>query len=191
MKKLLVRIILPAALTAGVCLPALAHPGADHAHAAGWSAALLAGFAHPFTGLDHLLALFAAGLWSARQPGGRSFLPLFLGAMLIGALSGVAGLAIPGLESGIAATVVLAGVLVAAAARLPAAAGMCAVALFALLHGNAHGHELPLAWSAAGFLSASGMLILLGRMAGSMITTVPLRMAGAGVATAGMVMLLS
>ena len=49
----------------------------------------------------------------------------------------------PLVESGILASVVVLGLLVLAAAQLPVALGAALVAVFALLHGHAHGAELP------------------------------------------------
>ena len=190
-------------LAAGLCLPALAHPDAGHSahvHAdaaapllaaaqSSWMAAFQAGFLHPFTGFDHLLAMLSVGIWSARQPLGKALPLVFLGAMLLGALGGVAGATIPGLETGIAATVVLAGLLIAVAARLPLGAGAALIAVFAVLHGNAHGHELPLAGSAFGFLAASGVLMLGGRWFGRVAELGMVRLTGAGIAATGMLML--
>lgn len=200
--KAVTRHILFTLAAAGLSLPALAHPDASHAagavHAAasaagagqgGWLDALQLGLLHPFTGADHLLAMLSAGIWSARQPQGGALPPVFLGAMLLGALSGVAGMAIPGLEAGIAATVVLAGVLIAMAARLPLAAGAALIAVFAILHGNAHGHELPAAGSAIGFLAASGVLMLGGRWFGRVAEAGMVRVAGAGIAATGVLMM--
>lgn len=185
MKKLLTAAILLAA-----SVPALAHPG----HA---GMGFVDGLLHPLTGIDHLLALLAAGIWSARQarrdgPGLRSASPslalpaVFVAMMGAGAAAGMAGLHIPGLESGIALTVMLTGVLVAAAIRLPAWAGATLLGSFAVLHGNAHGLELPHATSAAGYLGMSALLLAAGRLAG----TLPLaRFAGGAIAAAGLGML--
>lgn len=210
-----------ALLAAGLCLPALAHPGAGelHVHAAaaasasaatiaaataaapgaapllaaagqsGWMAAFQAGFLHPFTGFDHLLAMLSVGIWSARQTRGKPLPLVFLAAMLLGALSGVAGLSIPGLETGIAATVVSIGVLIAVAVRLPLAIGAAVIAAFAVLHGNAHGHELPLAGSAIGFLAASGVLMGVGRWFGRAAESGMVRITGAGIAATGVLMM--
>lgn len=167
----------------GAAAPALA------AAQSGWLALFQAGFAHPFTGFDHLLAMLSVGIWSARQQQGGALPLVFLGAMLLGALSGVAGATIPGLETGIAATVVLAGALVAMAARLPLAAGAALIAVFAILHGNAHGHELPAAGSAFGFLAASGLLMLGGRWFGRVAEGAMVRIAGAGIAATGVLMM--
>jgi urease accessory protein len=175
-----------AAAALAVSLPALAHPGHEGATAAGF----LAGFLHPLTGLDHLLAMLAAGSWSARQrDGGSILLPAFLGMMLLGALAAVAGLRIPGLESGIAATVALSGCLLAAAVRMPLSAAAAMLGVFALLHGSAHGQELPQAASAAGFMLATALLLWIGRGIGSLLAATVLRYAGAGVAAAGLALM--
>ncbi|MES2260193.1 MAG: HupE/UreJ family protein [Pseudomonadota bacterium] len=170
-------------LGAAASMPALAHPAGAMA-AAGFEAGLI----HPFTGIDHLLAMLAVGIWSVRQPRGHKLPPVFLAAMLAGALSGVAGLAIPGLETGIAVTVALIGCLIALAARLPAAVSVSMIALCAALHGNAHGHELPQVASAAGFLAASAVLMLAGRWFGRVATAGLVRLAGAGIAATGVLL---
>ena len=52
-----------AAAAASLPLMATAHTGADAGahHGLGFAA----GFAHPFTGADHLFAMLAVGVWSA------------------------------------------------------------------------------------------------------------------------------
>jgi urease accessory protein len=146
------------------------------------------GFVHPFTGIDHLLAMLAVGAWSARQAHARALPLTFIGMLLLGVLSGVAGLAIPGLETGIALTVVLMGGLVALSARLPAAAGLLMVGAFALLHGNAHGHELPQAASAMGMLLASALLVWTGSILGRASPALALKLSGAAIAATGVLL---
>lgn len=175
---------------------ATAHPQAGGVHAHDVVSALAEGFAHPFTGLDHLLAMLAVGAWSVHQPNGEpngephaKWLPAtFIGMVLVGVLTGVAGLTIPGLEIGIALTVVTMGVLIAMAARLPAAAGMAMVGAFAVLHGNVHGHELPAAASAIGLLFASAALVYGGRMLGRAIPALALKVSGAAIAATGVLL---
>lgn len=111
------------------------------AHGAG----LAAGLVHPLIGLDHLLALIAAGLW-AGWLGGRAqhLLPAgFLAGMPGGALLAWGGFALPLVEPMIAVSVLLFGVLAASAARPSAVVGSALVFAFALFHGFAHGAELP------------------------------------------------
>lgn len=136
---------------------AFAHSGHDHS-------GLLAGMAHPMLGLDHLLAMLAVGLWAAQQSGtARWLLPLsFVASMLLGGLLGFNGVQLPLLESGIAASVLAFGLLVAVAMRLPTVLAVGVTALFALTHGVAHGLELPALTSpwgyAAGFIAATAAL---------------------------------
>ncbi|SFT55144.1 HupE/UreJ family protein [Pseudomonas marincola] len=149
----------PVIALALLCSPALAlaHPGHDHA-------GLMAGMAHPLFGLDHLLAMLAVGLWAAQQQGAaRWALPLtFVASMLLGGVMGFYGLQVPMLETGIAASVLAFGLLVAVAMRLPMALALGMTALFALTHGVAHGLELPAmasAWTyALGFVAATAAL---------------------------------
>jgi len=176
--------IAAAAVLALACAAASAHPQTGGAHTHGF----FDGFVHPFTGLDHLLAMLAVGIWSARQSNAQWLPATFLGMLLFGVLAGVAGLEIPGLETGIALTVALMGVLIAVAARLPAAMGALMVGAFALLHGNAHGHELPEAASAMGLLAASALLVYGGRMLGRVSPALALKLAGAAIAATGLML---
>ncbi len=139
---------------------ALAHTGVHPAHD------LLHGLEHPISGLDHILAMFAVGMWAA-QRGGRALwlVPLtFVAVMMIGGAIGMAGVSIPFVEQGIVLSVIILGVLVAAAVRLPLPVSAAIVGCFALAHGYAHGAELPSSGSgvsyALGF--AATTLVLLG-----------------------------
>ena len=162
---------------------AMAHPQAG-AHAHGF----LDGFAHPFTGVDHLLAMVAVGVWSARQSNANWLPPTFIGMVMVGMLSGAVAGALPGLEPGIALTVVAMGMLIALARRLPAAAGVAMVGAFALLHGNAHGVELATAASAGGLLAASTLLVYGGRLLGRVGPALVVKCAGAAIAATGLVL---
>ncbi len=135
---------------------------------------LAAGAVHPFTGLDHLLAMLAVGLWSAASSTGaqRARGPLvFLAMLLLGSLLASAGLVLPGVEAGVAISVVLLGVLMLGAQRIPAPAGLLIVAAAALLHGQAHGIEWnaasPFAAYATGFVLGSAALHGAGLAAGA------------------------
>jgi urease accessory protein len=161
----------------GMALPAAAHPG--HA-ATGFGA----GFLHPLTGFDHLLALLAVGLWSRQQRHGLVLPPVFLVLMALGASTGL-GAALPALETSIAATVLLLGVLAAFALRVPAALAVAAVSLCGFLHGLAHGMELAGMTSGAGFLLASALVMAMGALPGERLR----RMAGAAIGAAGLVLL--
>lgn len=156
-----------AALLLGAATPALAHTGAGSVHG------FTAGLAHPLTGPDHLLAMVAVGLW-AGLVGGRArwaYPAAFVVAMVLAGLSGMSGAELPGVEVGIAVSVVVLGLAIALKAAPPVAAGATACALFAIFHGHAHGAELPA--GASGFGYALGFVI----------STVALH--GAGLALAG------
>lgn len=157
-----------------------------------------AGLAHPFTGLDHMLAMVAVGLWAA-QLGGRArwVVPLaFMGAMVVGAGLALAGITLPMVATGIASSVLVLGLLIAFAARLPVAASAILVGAFAVFHGHAHGTELPQAASEAlygvGFLLATGTLHAVGLGIGALmhhsLKPTWLRVLGGGIATAGLLM---
>jgi urease accessory protein len=145
-----------------LALPAAAHPG--HAPDSGFVAGLL----HPVTGVDHLLALLAVGLWS-RQQHRYLLAPTFLVMMALGAASS-GGVALPALELSIAATVLLLGGLAAYAPRLNARMqpqmAVLTVGACAFVHGLAHGNELTGMASGAGFILASAGLMLLGAIPG-------------------------
>jgi urease accessory protein len=126
------------------------------------------GFAHPLTGPDHFLAMFAVGLWSA-QMGGRLVwsLPVtFPMIMVIGGFLGMTGLPLPGVEIGIALSILALGGAIVFAWRPAEWMALILIAYFGLCHGYAHGVELPLATDPAdyaiGFVLATGMIHLFG-----------------------------
>jgi urease accessory protein len=140
--------------------------GGAFAHA-GHGDGFVAAFAHPLSGLDHLLMMLFVGVWAGRSGGAtRWLLPAtFLTSMLVGWSLGAQGLLVPGIESGIAATLIVLGVLLALQLQVPRSVQMMVIAVFALLHGLAHGSELTAggAWSsAAGMLLATALLHGLG-----------------------------
>jgi urease accessory protein len=116
---------------------------------------------HPFSGLDHLLAMVAVGLWAARAEGAGPVLwrlPAgFLIAMAAGIGAGMAGLSVPGAESGVALSVIALGLAVALALRPGSAAALAMIAAFGVVHGVAHGAEMP---SAAAPLAYAGGVLL-------------------------------
>jgi urease accessory protein len=167
---------------------ALAHGEGAHSHGTG----LIAGLAHPFSGLDHLLAMVAVGLWAA-QKGGRSLwiLPLtFVGMMVLGGALGGLGISLLGIETGIVLSVMVLGLLVALQSRwaLPLAGSM--VGLFAMFHGMAHGVEMPNAaspWAyGLGMMAATAFLHATGVLAGMKLREITVRVTGAMISVAGL-----
>jgi urease accessory protein len=171
--------------------PAFAHDG-SHA-----SFSLAAGFLHPFSGLDHLLAMLAVGFLAVQNKRSAQWaLPLaFVLAMVLGATLGISGLQAAGAEIGIAVSVVALGLLIALMTRMPVAAGAGVVGMFALVHGYAHGIEVPQGASAvpyiAGLVGATALLHLSGMAAGLLLAGRKhwVRAAGAGVVAAGVCLL--
>ncbi len=148
-------------------------PGLASAHILpGTSHGMQDGFMHPLTGLDHLLAMFAVGLWAAQHRGRAVWMvPLtFVSVMVMGGIMGVSGAYVPGAELGIAASLLALGALIATATRFKPGMSMLVVGFFALFHGYSHGHEMPAAVSAVsfsvGFVLSTLLLHGLGMAAG-------------------------
>jgi len=134
----------------------------------GVAAGFLTGFRHPISGLDHVLAMVAVGLWGAQLgPPAIWLLPVsFPIVMALGGMLGLIGVPLPGIEYGIAASAILLGTAVMFELRPPVAVAAVLVGFFAIFHGHAHGTELPPNQSALlysmGFVIATGCLHALG-----------------------------
>ncbi|AJC83688.1 HupE/UreJ family protein (plasmid) [Rhizobium etli bv. phaseoli str. IE4803] len=166
------------ALKSGLlALAAVALPAVASAHpAVGEAAGFSHGFAHPLSGLDHVLAMVMVGVL-AFQLGGRALwlLPAtFIMVMAIGGALGVAGVNVPFVEIGIAFSVIVLGTVVALNVRAPLAAALGMVGFFATFHGHAHGAEMPEdaagAAYAAGFMIATALLHVAGLSLGYVIS---------------------
>ncbi|MCO6185398.1 HupE/UreJ family protein [Rhizobium sp. L1K21] len=171
--------------------PAFAHLNpAEHG-------SFMAGLSHPFTGLDHILAMVSVGLWAA-MIGGKAKIAVpaaFVTTMAVGFALALYGVALPFVEPAIMASIVALGLLVAMAVRFPLGASAAVVAVFALFHGYAHGSELGAAGAmqfGLGFVAATillhaagvGLGVALGRYENVA------RFLGAGTAVAGLALML-
>lgn len=142
-------------------LPAAAHVG-------GSSGGFVAGFVHPFTGIDHLVAIAGVGVLAAFRGRGTvlSLPTAFLAAMAGGAILAIAGAAIPGAEVMIILSLLTFGILLGSGERLGLLPVHGAVAFFAIFHGVAHGNEMALSAAPSayilGFVSASALLLGIG-----------------------------
>lgn len=183
-------------------LPVLLLATAAEAHSGhGATAGLTAGFGHPFGGLDHMLAMIAVGILGV-QIGGRAAWALpaaFIVMLVAGGALGIAGVALPLVEPGIAGSVIVLGAVIAAGWRLPAATAMPLVGAFAVFHGHAHGAEMAAGASAmaygAGFALSTALLHLAGfglgvsaARTGRWLSTQGMRGIGAAISFAGMVL---
>ena len=164
---------------------ALAHPG-DHA-----AGGLLAGASHPLLGWDHLLAVFAVGLWAARRPavGAAGICLAWLTGMAAGMLLALGFAMPPALTGGPAVVLLLTALLLAGALRLSARFVVPAVSLVACFHGITHAGALPAAVSPplylAGLLAVTTGLLGIALAAGCRAREHHVRMAGDGMVAAG------
>lgn len=185
-------ILLPIIFTAlGVLLPSFAY-----AHVGiGEVGSFMHGLAHPVSGMDHVCAMLAVGLWAA-QRGGRFVwaMPLaFVGMMALGGAFPTLGISLLFIEQGVVLSVLLLGILIAAPVRLPLTLASSMVGLFALWHGHAHGAEMPALSSgviyALGFMLSTLLLHVIGIAFGLamqwLVRERAVRFAGAGIALCG------
>jgi len=168
---------------------ALAHTGAGEAHG------FLHGFAHPAGGLDHVLAMVAAGVLAACLGGRARWLvpAVFVLMMVAGAAWALAGFELSFVEAGIALSVVASGLALAIRPNVPAGIAAALAGIFAVFHGYAHGAEIPADVSGfaygAGFVLATALLHLTGIAlwlgAGQAADGAVIRLGGAAIAVAG------
>ncbi|MFO1123352.1 MAG: HupE/UreJ family protein [Hyphomicrobiales bacterium] len=130
------------------------------------------GFAHPFSGTDHLLAMFAVGLLAANI-GGRALWAVpaaFVSMMVAGGVWGLAGMGLPYFEAGIALSVAVLGLAALRRHSMPLVVAAALAGVFAVFHGYAHAVEMPLGAAALdyalGFVSATVILHAAGLGAG-------------------------
>lgn len=130
------------------------------------------GFLHPITGLDHVVAMVAVGLWGA-QLGAPAIwvLPItFPIIMAVGSFLGIVGVPLPSVDLAVALSGVVLGLAVATSARPPLIVSALLVGVFGLVHGYAHGTAMPLSGSpmafGGGFVMATGLLHLSGILLG-------------------------
>ncbi|MGB7970681.1 MAG: HupE/UreJ family protein [Candidatus Deferrimicrobiaceae bacterium] len=174
-----------------VAMPHLAFAHVEQGQATGF----LTGLKHPWSGLDHVLAMIAVGLWGAQLGNPAVWvLPVaFPMVMAFGGMLGLMGVSLPGIEIGIAMSALMLGAMIVTESRPPLWLAAALVGFFAIFHGHAHGTELPPGSSglfySIGFVAATGTLHGLGitmglahRFRGGRLA---IRMAGAVVSAAG------
>jgi len=172
-----------------------AGPALAHNDAADVGGGFVAGFLHPLLGWDHVVAMVAVGLWGAFLGAPALWvLPIvFPLVMALGGVLGLAGVHLPAVEIGIAASAIVLGAMVALAARPPLPVAAIIVGAFAIFHGHAHGTELPEAANplvfSLGFVVATGLLHLGGIGFGLLVRwpagRLAVRAAGAAIAVVG------
>lgn len=172
-------------------LTSLAHEGSSLPYSS-----FIAGLAHPVLGVDHFLAMVSVGILSA-QIGGRAIWTVpatFVSVMAAGGLLGWLNVGLTSIELGIAFSVLILGLAIAADRKVPVLLAMVAVGIFAIFHGYAHGAEMPSVASpvryALGFMTGTALLHISGVLVGDISQhyergKVLLRIAGAAIAGAG------
>lgn len=168
---------------------------ADAHSGAGLTAGFSGGFSHPLSGADHMTAMVAVGLWGAflGRPAIWLLPVVFPLVMVVGGVLGILGIPLPAIETGIATSAIVLGLMVAFAVRPPLRVAAVMVGVFAIFHGYAHGAELPTATNpiayTIGFVVATGLLHLSGIALGWLINwpmgQMLVRTGGALIALAG------
>jgi urease accessory protein len=188
------RKLIPAAALSvlAATAPAMAHTGVGATHG------FVHGFMHPVSGVDHILAMVAVGLFAAHLGGRALWLvpATFVAIMAAGGAIGMSGLGIPYVETGIGLSVLVLGLVLMARIAPPVGVAMGLVGFFAIFHGHAHGAEMPADASGLayglGFIAATALLhaagvglgVVLGK-AGSQVSTPLARVGGGAMALAG------
>jgi len=184
-------------LVLAVWLLMMVFPVEAAAHIAGGQAAgFWTGLEHPWSGLDHILAMVAVGLWGAQLgvPALWVLPVVFPMLMSVGAMLGLLGIPVPGVEVGIAVSAVALGIMVLAEVRPGMVVAMIVVGFFAIFHGHAHGTELPAGQSgllySMGFILGTGCLhgvgILIGLIHYYPLGKTLLRLTGGCIAAMGL-----
>jgi urease accessory protein len=141
--------VLGATVLSLVLAPALALAHTSDSTTSG----LLAGMAHPWTGIDHVAAMLAAGLWAGRMRR-RSIAALFAATsigIVCGALLGAYTDVVTFAELIVAVSVVVFGVLAAGMGYPRVLLAAALIAVFAFFHGYAHAVEMPRQFSQVAF----------------------------------------
>ncbi|MBU0482723.1 MAG: HupE/UreJ family protein [Proteobacteria bacterium] len=156
----------------GVTLAVCLFPTLAQAHILSGEGGFLSGLTHPVLGFDHFLAMLSVGILSA-QMGGRAIWTVpatFVCVMAVGAFIGIKAIPLPGVEYGIALSVLILGFALAMEKKLVPLWAMVCVGVFAIFHGHAHGNEMPKIVSpaiyAVGFLAGTAAIHLAGVLIG-------------------------
>ncbi|MDE1464411.1 HupE/UreJ family protein [Spartinivicinus poritis] len=177
-------------------------PNIGYSHEIGFGGGFGSGLTHPVLGFDHLLAMLSVGILSA-QIGGTAIwvIPLaFVSFMLTGGVLGIKEVPLISVELGIAFSVLILGIVLAADKKIPFIITMLFVGFFAIFHGHAHGTEMPFLAEpqlyALGFIIGTAGIHIIGVLIGLSATKIKhglqlLRYIGASIAGIGFHLVIS
>ena len=163
--------------------------GVVQAHPGHGDASFFTGLLHPVTGLDHVLAMLAVGLWAglrdrASAPASALSLPgLFVASAALGTALGLAGLFNPSIETAVAASLLPMGLALMCGVRSHHLVALTLVPLCGIFHGGAHGAELAglaNAGAVIGFLLGTALLHAAGVVVALALPSTRRRLAIAG-----------
>jgi urease accessory protein len=151
---------------------------------------IVSGLLHPMTGIDHLLAAVGMGLWLSLQRFTPISTSLYLGSLLLGiAIALLTRGMITDFEWILAATLILIGVLLASALRVPQQLAAIVITVLFSCHFYAHFSEAPRSVTVPGYSSGlvagTFLLLLSSAVIGRRLSPAWLRIAGAAIAAAG------
>ena len=136
-----IKIYLRVLLSFGILIAAL--PLA--AHPLSVESGVGSGLLHPFTGIDHVIAMLAVGIWVVQR--GSQYLwkiPLFFSLVLLaGVMLASTGIQLPMAETVIALSILFLGIVISLQPRVRTFVGMLMITGFAIYHGYAHGIAVP------------------------------------------------
>ena len=136
------RLLALTAMLVTAATAAQAHHPLDGAMPTGFMEGLLSGLAHPVIGLDHLAFIVAAGVVAGAAGLGLWLPVLFVAVSILGVVVHLQAIDLPLAELVIAASVVLAGVLLARGKAAGPGLWAVLVAVAGLFHGYAYGESI-------------------------------------------------
>jgi urease accessory protein len=176
--------------------PAAAHHVMEGKTPSTFVEGLLSGLGHPIIGIDHLAFLAAIGIAVGFARLNLAMPLVFVVASALGVGLHVQGFNVPAVETAIAASVLLAGALVARGRILPSFVWFLLFALAGVIHGYAYGESIVGAELAPLWAYLAGLIIIqtllatgIAMLTRNIANPVTPRLAGAVVAGIGLAVL--
>ena len=157
----------------------------------------VSGLGHPVIGIDHLAFIVAVGLIAGLARLYTAMPAIFIAASALGVALHVHGIDLPAAELTVAASVLLAGVLIARGAIIHATGWLAVFAVAGFFHGDAYGESIAGAEPAPLLAYLAGLVVVQAMIAmaiavlarGSAASALRPRLAGAAIAGLGLAVL--